>query len=223
MTERLTDAELDFEIKVAHRECSYPMCEGHPPHCVWHGHESEGWPCVSVRAIAELRGLRAGRTQFDRLFDAQLAEIAGLRAENAALLDEIERLREFGRDTEPYGECDWGGCHAEATRWRYGDPAHGHLPVCGAHSLEAENAKLQAAHSECKAIIDSTEAHATAWKVEYNREFDKNAKLQAAGERLAACYEICLCPYYGKGNTDPDCLGWPMLFAALASVKGEGL
>lgn len=46
-------------------------------------------------------------------------------------------------DHEPYGTCDWGGCDEEVVRWRYSDEIGTHLPVCSAHSLEAENARLR--------------------------------------------------------------------------------
>ena len=41
-------------------------------------------------------------------------------------------------DSEPYGTCDWGECGEEAVRWRWGDDARGHLPVCLKHDLLAE-------------------------------------------------------------------------------------
>ena len=48
-------------------------------------------------------------------------------------------------DHEPYGTCDWGDCNEEAVRWRYGDPEHGHLPVCLSHSLEQQAEAMQRA------------------------------------------------------------------------------
>ena len=53
----------------------------------------------------------------------------------------------------------------------------------------AELRELRAEHSECQAIIDSAEAHATAWKAEYNKSFDENAKLVAAAT-FASCLAI---------------------------------
>jgi hypothetical protein len=76
------------------------------------------------------------------------------------------------------------------------------------HRAISELRELRAEHSECQAIIDSTEAHATAWKAEYNKSFDENAKMRAALENIAL----------GDHLSD-----WARHVAeeALASVKGD--
>ena len=98
MTERLTDAELDGELE-NHRECSFRMCLERPDHCVWHGHESEGWPCVSHRAIAELRALReqaaAHICEGGAIAALKDEEIAKLRAEVDELKERLDHAFDF--------------------------------------------------------------------------------------------------------------------------------
>ena len=58
-------------------------------------------------------------------------------------------------DHEPYGTCDWGGCDEEVVRWRYSDEIGTHLPVCSAHSLEAENARLREQNKALAEALDT--------------------------------------------------------------------
>lgn len=43
------------------------------------------------------------------------------------------KFRASTPDEEPFGTCDWGGCHRLSTRWRY-STTHGWLPVCWFHT-----------------------------------------------------------------------------------------
>jgi hypothetical protein len=134
----------------------------------------------------------------DRLTDAELDALAESITGNPSLwsadIDEDVALRAIAELRELRAEVE--DCQRDC-----GDAR-------SMRELRAENARLRAnftrQHNEQQELLD------------YYRK--QNAKLVAAGKRLADCYELCLCP---SDKGEPDCIGWKMLFAALASVKGE--
>lgn len=95
MTEPLTDAELEAE-KERHGECPTEDCIQDYPHCQQHRLD-QGWPCVVVRAIEELRALRtdlAAAELRESIWREGPDSTFELAQQNAKLVAALERLNE---------------------------------------------------------------------------------------------------------------------------------
>jgi hypothetical protein len=75
----------------------------------------------------------------------------------------------------PMGTCDWGECDEPATEWRWSENDLMHLPVCEAHELETERAKLETEVATLTAerdglLADLKELHGYAYRWMYEAD-----------------------------------------------------